>query len=73
VGFLSPKPPQPPQESEEAKRLRDQEQQRAEAERIKATSENLQARTQLSDPGAGIASLRKVFGRRGLTSLLGSG
>lgn len=55
------------------KLLREQEQQRAEQDRIKALQENLAAQTQFRSPGFGIASLRGLTGRRGLTSLLGSG
>jgi hypothetical protein len=66
-------PPQPiPQEDPEVARLRELEQQRAEADRIKATQDQLRVETQLTN-NQGIASLRGLSRRRGLTSLLGAG
>lgn len=53
--------------------MRDQEAARAEADRIKATREQLQQETLIRSQGLGIASLTGISRRRGLTSLLGSG
>lgn len=68
-------PPPPPQEDPEVARLRKLEQERAEAARIRATSDQLGQETLIRNRGLGIASLTSsAFSRRrGLTSLLGSG
>lgn len=57
------------------KRLRDLEQQRAEAARVKATQEQLATETTIRSQGFGVASLSNspYSRRRGLTSLLGAG
>jgi hypothetical protein len=60
--------PEPPQEDPEAARLREEEEQRAKRDRIKAVQEQLQLETQFSS-NLGVSSLR----RRGRTSLLGAG
>ena len=73
--FSKPEVPQPPEEDPEVKRMRDEEQKRAEQGRIAATQDQLRQETQLRSRSRGVASLLGTFsrGRRGLTSLLGAG
>jgi hypothetical protein len=68
--FGTPDIPQPPQEDPEVKRLRDLEQRRAEADRLRATQDQLAQETSVRSVGRGVSSLTR---RRELTSLLGSG
>lgn len=72
---LFPKAEKPPAEDPDLKRMREEEQKRAEQDRIRSTQQQLQQETLLANRGLGVASLRStgVFRRRGLTSLLGSG
>lgn len=67
------KQPQPPQEDPAIGQMRAREAARAEAERIKATQQQLGQETLLYNRGRGIASLAPLTSRRQLTSLIGSG
>lgn len=67
--------PQAPQEDPEIKAERERMRQRAEEDKIRATQAQLKLETQSREQNVGIASLfgSLAGGRRGLTSLLGSG
>jgi hypothetical protein len=77
LSFLNPSAPvqQVQQEDPELKRMRDAERRRAEEDRTRATQQQLGQETQLRSQSGGIRSLLGSLGtgRRGLTSLLGSG
>lgn len=73
MGFLSPDMPATPVEDPEIARMRKQEQERAEADKTRATQKQLGLETQFANQNTGTRSLlgKLGSGRRSMTSLLG--